>query len=108
ALIVAIAVVASCSTSDSRGPDRAATPVTPAAAPAAARAANVSAPFDLGGVMKQVHFAYRPEGSGFVGGHRSYEVRASAGGFEVTPASPGAPAAAPARFVTAAIGRGTP
>jgi MYXO-CTERM domain-containing protein len=106
ALIVAVAVVVSCSTSDSRGPERPLAAKAPAAAPA--QAASVSAPFDLGGVMKQVHFAYRPEGPGFIGGHRTYEVRASAEGFGVTPVSLDGAQAAPARFVTTSIGRDAP
>jgi MYXO-CTERM domain-containing protein len=66
----------------------------------------VSAPFDLAGIMKQVHFAYRPEGGGFAGGHRTYEVRASAGDFAFTPAADGAVAEVPARFATTSIARG--
>lgn len=48
----------------------------------------VSAPFDVGAVMRQVHFAYTPEGQGWHGGHSTYAVRASAGGLTLTTAKP--------------------
>ncbi|MFT3764548.1 MAG: hypothetical protein QM820_03380 [Minicystis sp.] len=112
ALVAGIGAVASCSATDTGAPDRAPAPpgneaATPAkaAAAAAARAATVSAPFDLAGVMKQVHFAYRPEGSGFAGGHHTYAVRASAEGVSFTPAAEEG-TGAPVRFTTTAIGRG--
>jgi uncharacterized protein (TIGR03382 family) len=105
ALLATIAVVASCSSTDTRTPE----PVTPAApaarADAVARPAAVSAPFDLGGVIKQVHFAYRPEGAGFSGGHRTYAVAVSGQGLAFTPAAAEGSGAA-ARFVTTSIGRG--
>ncbi|OJH38082.1 hypothetical protein BON30_23240 [Cystobacter ferrugineus] len=59
---------------------------TPEQAPPASAA--VSAPFDVGAVMRQVHFAYRPEGQGWSGGHSTYEVRASAEGLSLTTAKP--------------------
>ncbi|APR87183.1 Flagellar hook-length control protein FliK [Minicystis rosea] len=106
ALLWMLSLAAACGTSD--------TVVTsggsadPPATPPSSRAAStsVSAPFDLGGIMKQVHFAYRAEGDGFAGGHRTYEVRASASGFAFTPAADGASASVPARFVTTSIARG--
>ncbi len=47
-----------------------------------------SAPFDVSAVMRQVHFAYRPEGAAFRGGHSTYEVRASSDGLTLTPFLP--------------------
>ncbi|QSQ27043.1 hypothetical protein JY651_19925 [Pyxidicoccus parkwayensis] len=35
--------------------------------------------------MRQVHFAFRPEGTGWRGGHSTYDVRAGADGLTVTP-----------------------
>ncbi len=47
---------------------------------------NVTAPFDVQAVMKQVHYAYRPVKGGFEGGHTTYGVRVQAGGvLKVTP-----------------------
>ncbi|MCY1075747.1 hypothetical protein [Archangium lansingense] len=59
----------------------------------------VSAPFDVGAVMRQVHFAYTPESQGWRGGHSTYAVRASAEGLTLTTAKPAgsARAHAPAR-----------
>ena len=49
--------------------------------------AGVSAPFDLGSVMDQVHFAFRSDGDLFVGGDINYSVKvAKNGSFYVTPA----------------------
>ena len=59
---------------------------TPAAADPGAP--DVSAPFDVGAVMRQVHFAFRAAKSGgFSGGHDTYGVSVSlAGEVTVTPA----------------------
>jgi hypothetical protein len=104
--LAVIAVVAACAPTDTGAPEQVTSPAAPARAPAAAaRAPSVSPPFDLGGVMKQVHFAYRAEGSGFDGGHRTYAVHASAEGLDVTPTAGGVQGE-PARFLTASIGRG--
>lgn len=46
---------------------------------------QASAPFDLSAVMRQVHFAYRPDGDGWSAGHSTYEVRVDAGGLELRP-----------------------
>ena len=48
---------------------------------------KVSAPFDVKAVMKQVHFAFRPDKrGGFEGGHVTYGARVGAGGrLSVTP-----------------------
>ena len=56
--------------------------------------------------MKQVHFAYRPEGAGWIGGHHTYEVRASAAGFGFTPVTAAASTQAPVQFETTAFERG--
>jgi hypothetical protein len=83
----------------------------------------VNAPFDVQKVMDQVHFAFRPQGQGWEGGHSTYAVRVEADGFSVTPAHyprsteeqrsqrPEAPThapvkGAPVRFGTAQVSRG--
>ena len=44
----------------------------------AGKAGQVSAPFDVGAVMRQVHFAFRPGDQGrFSGGHSTYSVEVS-------------------------------
>ncbi|WNG53648.1 hypothetical protein F0U59_01685 [Archangium gephyra] len=53
--------------------------------PAAPAEASAQAPFDVQKVMEQVHFAFRPEGKSWRGGHGTYEVRAEAGGLSITP-----------------------
>lgn len=103
-LVAATALVASCASSDSTDSTP---PLAESSEPASAPpVATVSAPFDLGGLMRQVHFAYRPAADGWSGGHGSYEVLASARGFAVRPAAPWIEQAAPARFETVSIGRG--
>src|SRR5262245_49209325 len=52
---------------------------------APAQSGQVSAPFDVQKVINQVHFAYRPAGSGWEGGHSTYSVRVDGEGVEVTP-----------------------
>ncbi|HRI68374.1 MAG TPA: hypothetical protein PK156_29300, partial [Polyangium sp.] len=47
---------------------------------------RISAPLDLAGVMRRVHFSFRADEAGeFSGGHTSYEVRTSAMGISITP-----------------------
>ncbi len=47
---------------------------------------SVSTPFDVGAVIRQVHFAYRPaEVGGFEGGHATYGVTVRGGAVSVTP-----------------------
>src|SRR4051812_24278817 len=41
---------------------------------------TVSPSFDVGGVVRQVPFASRPEAEGFAGGHSTYGVRVGAAG----------------------------
>jgi uncharacterized protein (TIGR03382 family) len=53
---------------------------TPDSAPPPS-AANV----DVGAVMAQVHFAFRPEAGGFRGGHTTYEVEVDGGELAFTP-----------------------
>ncbi|MBM7115691.1 TolB family protein [Archangium primigenium] len=58
-------------------------PSSPNEAPA--DSGQQKAPFDVQKVMDQVHFAFRPEGSAWEGGHSTYAVRVEANGFSVTP-----------------------
>gem|GEM_PF-5280584 len=61
-------------------------PLTEVTEPIQPVSENISAPFDIGSVMKQVHFAFRPEGSFFTGGDTNYVVKvAKNGSFSVTP-----------------------
>ncbi|QSQ24342.1 cadherin-like domain-containing protein [Pyxidicoccus parkwayensis] len=46
------------------------------------------APFDMSAVMRQVHFAFRPEGGGWSGGHSTYGVRVDGQGLTLTPVAP--------------------
>ncbi len=59
----------------------------------------VTAPFDVGAVIRQVHFAFRPgEAGGFEGGHSTYGVIERGGQVTVTPVhhpTGGLPAAGP-------------
>lgn len=69
-------------------------PVTSTATAATSSAASEpdDAPvhgLDLAAVMRRVHFAYRPEGEGFTGGHGTYGVRVGPQGrVELTPCRP--------------------
>ena len=72
----ALAAFCSCQSGDDRT-------AQPSASPALAAAASPS--FDVGSVMKRVHFAYRTEGGAFTGGHSTYAVRAAAEALEVKP-----------------------
>ena len=48
--------------------------------------AKVSAPFDLSGIIQQVHYAYRPDGADFEGGGDTFTVRVNPrGAFAMTP-----------------------
>ena len=62
-----------------------ATSTTPGHAPAPASPAGQ---LGLGDVMRRVHFAFRPEGDSFRGGHTTYAVHADARAFEVAPYQP--------------------
>jgi large repetitive protein len=80
------------------------------------------ASFDLGAVMRRVHFAYRADGAGYTGGHSTYAVHVNDGTVAFTPfhhARPGelapdgrmrvpgeAVEGAPVTFETTAIERG--
>ncbi|MFP2924988.1 Ig-like domain-containing protein [Pyxidicoccus sp. 3LG] len=44
-----------------------------------------SAPFDVGAVIRQVHFAFRPDKEAWSGGHSTYMVRSGAEGLTLTP-----------------------
>jgi MYXO-CTERM domain-containing protein len=66
-------------------------------------------PFDLRKVIERVHFAFRPEGSGWTGGHGTYGVRVDAEGLSVTPyhhPEGGVVEGAPVRFGAARLTRG--
>src|SRR5262245_29425933 len=80
------------------------------AAPPFPSGAVAQAPFDLGGVIRQVHFAFRPDGDGFRGGHATYGVATTPRGvLRVTPqgTGPDVPAAAGAalELETVLVGR---
>ena len=56
-----------------------------AAPPSPAAAPSVSTPFDVGSVIRQVHFAFRPaDGGGFEGGHATHGVIVRGGGVTFT------------------------
>ncbi|MCY1023848.1 cadherin-like domain-containing protein [Pyxidicoccus sp. MSG2] len=48
---------------------------------------ETSVPFDVSAVIRQVHFAFRPDGAGWSGGHTTYGVRAGVDGLTLTPVS---------------------
>ncbi|RKG88411.1 cadherin-like domain-containing protein [Corallococcus terminator] len=59
--------------------------------PASSALPETSAPFDVSALMRQVHFAYRPDGAAWSGGHSNYGVKVATEGLTLTPfASPGA------------------
>ncbi len=79
----------------------------PSAAPPAR--ASASAPFDVEAVIRRVHFAFRPEGGAFSGGHSTYAVRAGAEGLTVATRHPEAASEASGstlRLGTARLTRG--
>ncbi len=69
---------------------------------------------DVGGIIRRVHFAFRPEGEGWTGGHATFSVKADRDGFSVTPidyskdsqASSGRVTGAPIRFGRSSLKRG--
>ncbi|MDI3291378.1 hypothetical protein [Polyangium sp. 15x6] len=88
ALCVALMGASLGCTSEERpedGAQAAATPPSHAPDPASA-----AGRLGLGDVMRRVHFAFRPEGDSFQGGHTTYAVRADARSFEVAPYRPAA------------------
>ncbi|WNG47595.1 hypothetical protein F0U60_28325 [Archangium minus] len=50
-----------------------------------AKPGQEKAPFDVQKVMEQVHFAFRPQGEAWEGGHSTYAVQVAANGFSMTP-----------------------
>lgn len=82
------ALAASCSAGD-RGGGGAGGGATERGAPELPPA-SAAAPIDLGAVMRQVHFAFRPDGERFSGGHSTYAVSASPADLRITPVQPGA------------------
>lgn len=86
-----LVLIASCATAN---PDRGSTSdggtdASPDTNPSSfsnnGRAARVSPPFDIGAVMQQVHFAFRPMPGGWGGGHRTYSVTATVDALSVIP-----------------------
>ncbi len=61
-------------------------PEPPGASPKGGAA--LSPPIDLAAVIRQVHFAFRPDEQGFSGGHDSYAIQASDTEITVTPRAP--------------------
>jgi MYXO-CTERM domain-containing protein len=93
-LLVSICVLApSCSTPDA--------PSAKSSSPVASAAA-----IDLGGVMRRVHFAFRPDADAWTGGHDTYAVRADAQDLRVTPHLAGASPADPLVLSLAGVSRG--
>ncbi|MDC0745680.1 hypothetical protein [Polyangium mundeleinium] len=72
-----------CTTAERPEGGAQATEAPPSQAPASA-----AGQLGLGDVMRRVHFAFRPEGDSFRGGHTTYAVRADARSFEVAPYQP--------------------
>ncbi|GEL73251.1 Ig-like domain-containing protein [Myxococcus virescens] len=66
-------------------PTSAATATPSDAAPEARAPQSESAPFDVGAIIRQVHFAWRPENGTWSGGHSTYTVRSGAEGLTLTP-----------------------
>lgn len=76
----ALAALLACSSQKKQEP---AAPAPPRSPP------SVSAPFDLGAVIQQVHFAFREEGGEFRAGHRTHTLSAGRDGrVTVTPWAP--------------------
>src|SRR5205814_843563 len=78
------------------------------AAPKPAESTRSSVPFDLGRVMRQVHFAFRPDPNngqtGWTSDHASYGVHANADHWTLSPGQAGRRGTA-ASFRTTAVGR---
>src|SRR6266498_587286 len=65
-----------------------------------------NAPFDIGKVIEQVHFAFRQEGGAWKAAHATHEVRLEGGELVMTPRAPGGPGGA-VRFAAAQASRGS-
>ncbi len=76
--LLLLALVTACSRNEAPRPAR-------PPAPAARQPEPAGAPFDVSAVIRQVHFAYRPEAEGWSAGHSTYTVRASTEGLTLTP-----------------------
>jgi hypothetical protein len=72
-------------TSVSFGGQRREARATDAAPPHEPSATRKEVPFDVDAVIRQVHFAYRPEQDGWRGGHSTYDVKATPQGLTLTP-----------------------
>ncbi|MHB8874871.1 MAG: hypothetical protein ACYC8T_14375, partial [Myxococcaceae bacterium] len=95
ALLVALVACVSCHAPREQGAAAPATPPSPTSS-------NVTAPFDIGRVIDQVHFAYRKEGEAWTAGHSTYGVRVEGGALEFKPGAAGAPV----RFGASVVRRG--
>jgi hypothetical protein len=73
---------------------------------ASGAAPALSPPVDVSAIIRQVHFAFRPEGDELVGGHETYGVNASASGFTVRPRHAAHPDIAGLTLTTTAVQRG--
>ncbi|MHA7629366.1 Ig-like domain-containing protein [Corallococcus sp. M7] len=80
--LLALSLALAC-TRDAAAP--AATAPPPAAVPEAHAPDLEKAPFDVGAIIRQVHFAWRPENGAWSGGHSTYAVRSGAEGLTLTP-----------------------
>ncbi|WP_342382052.1 Ig-like domain-containing protein [Myxococcus stipitatus] len=65
-------------------------PATPPVTTLPTEAPGSEAPFDVGAVIRQVHFSWRADSEGFGGGHSTYSVRAGREGLSLTPYHHGA------------------
>ena len=101
-LLAATLVFVACNGSDHAAPQRlgqvtSAATTSPRTTPAGLGTRTISAPFDLGKIIKDVHFAFRADGSAFSGGDDAYTVKvAPTGAFsfkpnQLTPARKNAP-----------------
>lgn len=70
-------------------PDLEVLPATSTQTSKATTSAEPATGFDIGAIMRQVHFAFRPEGSQYQGGHTTYGVQvAQTGRIDFTPYMP--------------------
>ncbi|MBZ4371629.1 Ig-like domain-containing protein [Corallococcus sp. AS-1-6] len=80
--LLALSLALAC-TRDAPAPS--ATVAPPGAVPESRAPELESAPFDVGAVIRQVHFAWRPENGAWSGGHSTYTARSGAEGLTLTP-----------------------
>ncbi|AFE04587.1 hypothetical protein COCOR_02298 [Corallococcus coralloides DSM 2259] len=80
--LLALSLALAC-TRDAPAPAAAEPP--PEAVPEVRAPRSEGAPFDVGAIIRQVHFAWRPENGAWSGGHSTYTVRSGAEGLTLTP-----------------------